>query len=95
MERKIGERIDFEGETLEVVEQRGCEGCYFNLTDDCFKDDDILGSCCSLRTDRKYVIFKRVDMPLDLLTKAHAEFIRFGIESEIVQEIEEYLNKTK
>jgi hypothetical protein len=97
MERKIGERFDFKGEILEVVEQRGCEGCYFDHRD-CSLIRNTRGAC-RVRTDEKEVIFKRiifkrVDKALELLTKAHEEFVRCGIESEIVQEIEEYLKTT-
>ncbi len=95
MERKIGERFDFKGVMLEVVEQDGCEGCYFNLTDDCIKDYDILGSCVTSKPHGNLVIFKKVDGTRKLLIKAHEELVRCGIESETVDEIEEYLNKTK
>ncbi len=94
MERKIGERFDFKGETLEVVEQSGCEGCYF-FTMRCTRLLRIRGTCNIYRLDRKSVIFKKVDKTLELLIKSHAELVRCGIESEIVDEIEEYLNKTK
>lgn len=93
MKRKIGEIFDFIGTTLEVVEQDGCEGCYFNHLD-CARFQYIRGEC-GTRSDGKYVIFKKVDKTLELLVKAHAELVRCGIESEIVDEIQEYLNKTK
>lgn len=93
MERKIGETFDFIGTTLEVVEQDLCEGCYFFNTD-CARFQYIRGEC-GARSDGKYVIFKKVDSTIELLTKAHEELVRCGIESEIMDEIEEYLNKTK
>jgi hypothetical protein len=98
MERKIGEKFDFGGETLEVVEQRGCEGCYFDHRD-CSLIRNTRGKCSISRLDGISVIFKRVDKPLELLTlelltKAHQELVQCGIESEIVQEIEEYLKTT-
>lgn len=30
IERKIGERFDFDGKILEVIMHKGCRGCYFN-----------------------------------------------------------------
>lgn len=30
MERKIGERFEYKGTTLEVTENNNCIGCYFN-----------------------------------------------------------------
>lgn len=92
MVRRIGETFEFEGSTLEVVEQDGCEGCYFFNTD-CARFQYIRGEC-GARSDGKYVIFKEVDESLELLVKAYEELVRCGIESEIVDEIEEYLNKT-
>lgn len=64
MERKIGERFDYNGVTLEVVKQLGCKGCYFfNMLDmsDC-NNLEIRGHCgISFRTDKKPVIFKEVE----------------------------------
>ena len=94
MERKVGERFDFKGETLEVIERIGCKGCYF-FNRRCTRITHSFSDCNLSRSDSKSVIFKRVDKSLDLLTKAHEELVRCGIESEIVDEIEEYLNKTK
>ncbi len=89
MERKIGERFDFKGVTLEVVEEiDGCDYCYLKEYGRCNGD-----WICAVRSDGKSVIFKRVDKSLDLLIKAHEELVRCGIESEIVDDIEEYLNK--
>ena len=93
MERKIGETFEFAGATLEVVEYTGCEGCYF-FHQGCELFWDITGAC-DHRSDSKSVIFKKVDKTLELLIKAHAELVQCGIESETVDEIEEYLNKTK
>ena len=90
MERKIGEIFTFKGETLEVVEHAGCEGCYFAYLA-CEMFWNTRGACDSRRTDEKSVIFKKADKSLLLLIKAHAELVRCGIESEIVDEIEEYL----
>ena len=94
MERKIGEIFNYEGVTLEVVEYGECEECYFSHQN-CIRSLNIRGNCNSRRTDGKLVIFERVDESLEHLIKAHQELVRCGIESEIVQEIEEYLNKTK
>ena len=61
MERRIGERFDYNGVTLEVVNQRGCEGCYFFTIWNC-NELEIKGHCrMSLRTDKKPVIFKLVE----------------------------------
>ena len=93
MERKIGEIFEFDCVSLEVVEHDGCEGCYFDSCDGCSAYVNI--SCETSKPDGKFVIFKEVDRTFELLIKAHAELVRYGIESEIVDEIEEYLNKTK
>ncbi len=71
MERKIGERFDYNGTTLEVVEQsienkdiaRVCKGCYLkDINVDCYEKHKITGECsCYLRIDRKEVIFKEIE----------------------------------
>ena len=73
MERKIGERFEYNGTTLEVVEQsienkdisRVCKGCYFyenSMLCYSYKGDRIVGECsCYLRIDRKEVIFKEIE----------------------------------
>jgi hypothetical protein len=96
MERRIGEIFEIDCVSLEVVEHTGCscKGCYFNYLA-CEMFWNTRGSCGPRRTDKKSVIFKKVDGTRKLLTKAHEELVRYGIESEIVDEIEEYLNKTK
>lgn len=94
MVRKIGERFDFKGEILEVVEAEGCTGCHFRNYENCSDFLNIRGDCGGLHAFMKPVIFKKADKSVVLLTKAHQELVRCGIESEIVQEIEEYL-KTK
>ena len=62
MERKIGERFDYKGKTLEVVEQNiyiGCNGCYFFNYITCYGLQ--VGKCCFIsRSDCKSVIFKEV-----------------------------------
>ena len=61
MERKIGEQFEYDGITLEVVNQLGCKGCYFLFKKVCIKDLGIIGYCgSSRRTDKKPVIFKEV-----------------------------------
>lgn len=97
MERKIGEIFNYDSVVLEVVEQRGCGGCYFDSCDgsSCFAHVNVSGSCTTSKPHGKPVIFKKADKSLVLLTKAHEELVRCGIESDIVDEIEEYLNKTK
>jgi len=95
MERKIvGETFEFAGATLEVVEQDGCEGCYFNRCNGC-NAYNVSVSCATSKPYGNSVIFKEIDSTRKLLIKAHEELVRYGIESEIVDEIEEYLNKTK
>ena len=64
MKRQIGERFDFGGVTLEVVESGACNECYF------FKgeynhcggyNNEIAGPCGPFnRVDGKSVMFKRV-----------------------------------
>ena len=90
MERKIGERFDFKGEILEVVEQGGCEGCYL-FTMRCVKSRHIRGECSSYRLDGKSVIFKsrwHTQPP-----NQSPELVR-GIESDM-DEIEEYLKQNE
>ena len=65
MERQIGEQFDYEGDTLEVVEEGEitCKGCYFIDSKSCLTGDvqDIAGYCfSSVRKDKKDVIFKEV-----------------------------------
>lgn len=72
MERKIGERFNFNGTTLEVVEQsienkdisRVCKGCYFyenSMLCYSYKVNRIVGECsCYLRIDGNEVIFNEV-----------------------------------
>lgn len=60
IERKIGERFDFDGKTLEVVINKGCSGCYFNneICYEYYPDRGYCGNLC--RTDKKSVIFREV-----------------------------------
>ena len=64
MERQIGERFDFGGVTLEVVESGACKGCLF------FKgflhcdghDMEVTGDCGPVnRSDNKSVKFLKVE----------------------------------
>ena len=65
--RPIGEKFDYEGTTLEVVEwneETGCAGCYFMDSMFCHKGEvlDIAGYCfSSARKDKKDVVFKKVE----------------------------------
>ncbi len=66
MERQIGEQFDFEGVTLESVEEKEypCEGCYFSGLILCRIREimDNTGYCGSAnRKDEKMVIFKKVE----------------------------------
>ena len=66
MERQIGERFDFLGMKLEVIEgeENSCDGCYICGTQICGYDmmREYLGDCAySGRKDKKDVIFKKVE----------------------------------
>lgn len=66
MERPIGDKFDFGGVTLEVVEEGefACEGCYFRHPQFCYYCDimAIIGPCSDIeRDDEKDVIFKEVE----------------------------------
>lgn len=65
MERKIGERFEYKGVTLEVAEAPNgniCGDCYFLLKENmCFKSVDETGNCYErYRDDKKNVYFKEV-----------------------------------
>lgn len=65
--RPIGEKFDYEGDMLEVVESEeddGCEGCYFIDSMFCHKGKVlyIAGYCfSSARKDKKDIVFKKVE----------------------------------
>ena len=64
--RPIGEKFDYDGTTLEVVENKhpSCADCYFCSITCCRFDEiiDITGDCLFYkRKDRKDVIFKEVE----------------------------------
>ena len=64
MERQIGERFDFGGVTLEVVESGPCKGCFFlvggsNIYCKGF-NCEINGPCVG-RSDGKSVKFQKVE----------------------------------
>ena len=62
--RPIGEKFDYEGDMLEVVEEKGCKNCYFYDITFCRFEDTvaITGFCVSdHRGDKKDVIFKEVE----------------------------------
>ena len=66
MERKIGERFEYNGTTLEVVKSEDidwyCTDCYFRPFISCTRVTAITGNCLSrLRKDRTNVIFKEVE----------------------------------
>ncbi len=57
-ELKVGERVTI---TLEVVEQKGCKGCFFEGVDGCCGATSLGMECTSkYRSDKKNVIFKEV-----------------------------------
>ena len=64
--RPIGEKFNYEGDMLEVVEEGEitCKGCYFIDSKVCLigEAQDISGYCfSSVREDKKDVIFKKVE----------------------------------
>lgn len=57
-ELKVGERVTI---TLEVVEQKGCKGCFFEGVDGCCGATSLGMECVpKYRSDGKEVIFKEV-----------------------------------
>ena len=66
MERPIGDKFDFCGITLEVVDSCNCKGCYFFKTDyhtycEGYGNETV-GPCGPfVRSDEKSVIFKEVE----------------------------------
>lgn len=61
-ELKVGERFSV---TLEVVEQDGCDGCFFGISDTCYNptmNGLVDGFSCESedRSDGKGIIFKEV-----------------------------------
>ena len=64
MERQIGEQLDSEGVTLEVVESGACKGCqFFKGFLHCEEHDiDVTGDCGPInRSDGKSVKFQKVE----------------------------------
>ena len=64
--RPIGEKFDYEGVRLEVVEEKEitCKGCYFIGSRACLTGEvqDIAGYCfSSVREDGNDVTFKKVE----------------------------------
>ena len=66
MERPIGDKLDFGGVTLEVVESGACKGCYFFKTGyhtycEVYGNETV-GPCGPFnRVDGKSVIFKEAE----------------------------------
>lgn len=57
-ELKVGERVTI---TLEVVESKSCDGCFFNRRNGCCIVISFGMECASeCRSDKKNVIFKEV-----------------------------------
>lgn len=83
MERKIGERFEFEGATLEVVEADGCEGCYFLDIDNnyCYRDLNISGEC----TEREEMVIFKLHEPSIFHRNYQAVIKRGLINSETTQ----------
>ena len=64
MERQIGERFDYDGVTLEVVESGACKGClFFKGFLHCEEHDmEVTGDCGPVnRSDGKSVKFQNVE----------------------------------
>ena len=64
MERQIGERFDYDGVTLEVVESGACKGChFFSGFLHCEEHDiGVTGDCGPVgRSDGKSVKFQKVE----------------------------------
>ena len=66
MEQKVGEKFNYNGVTLEVVEAHDkysyCDGCYFDSIECRELKGDILGFCyANNRKDGKSVTFKKVE----------------------------------
>ena len=64
MERQIGERFDFGGVTLEVVESGACKEClFFKGFLHCEEHDiEVTGDCGPInRSDNKSVKFQKVE----------------------------------
>lgn len=62
MERKISETFDYGSKKLCVVEDIGCQSCYFNNFCDDNRDVLVTGACSGyMRSDCKSVIFKEVE----------------------------------
>ena len=66
MEQQIGEKFDYNGITLEVVEAYDkysyCAGCYFEDVDCRALKGDVLGFCAGFnRKDLTNIIYKRVE----------------------------------
>ena len=64
MERQIGERFDYKGVTIEVVESGACKGChFFNGFLHCEEHDiDVTGDCGPVgRSDGRSVKFQKVE----------------------------------
>lgn len=61
IERKIGERFDYNGVTLEICPKKSCKGCYLMFKNVCIKYLDMAGYCgSSSRSDNTSIIFKEV-----------------------------------
>ena len=67
IEHKAGEIFSFERRVLKVVEQDGCDGCYFNSCNGevCERPRDGVFEYCfkSFRNDKKNVVFMTLDNP--------------------------------
>ena len=61
MERKIGDIFEYFGTTLEVVEDKECDDCYFYY--DCMERlTHITGVCVDwARSDKKCISFKEIN----------------------------------
>lgn len=62
MERKIGEIFEYEGEWYQCVEGRGCKSCgFYEQGHQCKAVYYAVGSCGTSRSDKRPVIFKKLE----------------------------------
>lgn len=76
MERKIGEIFECKGEWYQCVEGTGCYQCAFNQdADTCLADNPH----CTSRSDRKDVVFKRLEKVGEPITVKGRTFQRLNV----------------
>ena len=58
---EIGERFEFNGVVLEVIESKGCISCFFNEYGECKLEDDPMYCDNDTRFDNKSISYKLVE----------------------------------